>query len=89
MKKMILVEQRVFSNLVKLVCKVNKKLDYLMEMPEYNKDWLTIKEVETQFSLSRKMLEGYKKRGLKFNQKTPNGKILIRKSDLEKFIIKK
>ena len=49
MEKMILVEQRVISKLVKLVCKVNKKLDYLMEMPEYSKDWLTVKEVETHF----------------------------------------
>ena len=89
MEKMILVEQRVFSKLVKLACKVNKKLDYLMEMPEYNKDWLTVKEVEKHFSLSRKMLEGFKKQGLKFSQKKPNGKILIRKSDLEKFITKK
>jgi hypothetical protein len=89
MKKMILVDQRVYNNLLKFVFKANKKLDYLMEMPEYNKDWLTIKEVETQFSLSRKMLEGYKKQGLKFSQKKPNGKILIRKSDLEKFITKK
>lgn len=89
MEKMILVEQRVYSSLLKFVFKANKKLDYLMEMPEYNKDWLTVKEIETQFSLSRKMLEGYKKRGLKFNQKNPNGKILIRRSDLEKLITKK
>ena len=89
MNKMILVEQSVFNNLLKFVFKANKKLDDLLEMPEYNKDWLTVKEVEVVFGLSRKMLMPYKKRGVKFNQKTKNGKILIKKSELEKLIVKK
>lgn len=89
MNKMILVEQKVFNNLLKFVFKANKKLDDLIEMPEYNKDWLTVKEVYDVFGLSRKMLQGYKKRGLKFNQKIINGKILIKRSELEKLIVKK
>jgi len=85
----ILIEKRVYSNLVKLAIRTNKLLTEFSERPEYNKEWLSISDIETEFGLSRKIIDGFRKKGLKSNQKTANGKILIRRSDLEKFIIKK
>lgn len=89
MSKMIMIEKRVFSNLVKLAIRMDKLLTEFSERPEYNKDWLSISDIVTEFGLSRKIIDGYRKKGLKSTQKTPNGKILIRRSDLVKFIIKK
>lgn len=89
MSKMIMVEKRVYSNLVKLAIETRKVLKDLSNRPEYNKEWLSISDIETEFGLSRKIIDGFRKKGLKSNQKTANGKILIRRSDLEKFIVKK
>lgn len=89
METKILIEKRVYSNLVKLAIRTNKLLTEFSERPEYNKEWLSISDIETEFGLSRKIIDGFRKKGLKSNQKTANGKILIRRSDLEKFIIKK
>lgn len=89
MSKMIMIDQRVISTLLKQIIKINKRLTDLSERPEYNKDYLSISDIETEFGLSRKIIDGYRKKGLKYTQKTPNGKILIMRSDLEKFIAKK
>ena len=96
MSKMIMIHERVLSTLLKELIKtkkslieIEKTLKDLSNRPEYNKDWLSISDIETQFGLSRKIIDGLRKKGLKSTQKTPNGKILIRRRDLEKFIIKK
>lgn len=89
MSTKILIDQRVYSNLVKCIIDTRKLLLDLSNRTEFNKEWLSISEIESVFGLSRKMIDGYRKRGLKINQKNPNGKILIRRSDLEKFIQKK
>lgn len=86
---MIMIDDKVYSNLVKLAIRTNKLLTEFSERPEFNKDWLSISDIETEYGLSRKIIDGYRKKGLKSNQKKANGKILIRKSDLEKFIVKK
>ena len=89
MNTKILVERRAYSNLIKLAIETRKLLLDYSNRPEFNKEWLSISDIETEFGLSRKIIDGYRKRGLKSNQKKANGKILIRRSELEKFINKK
>lgn len=85
----IIIEKRTYSNLVKLVIETRKLLLELSERPEFNKEWMSITDVESEFGLTRKVIGGYRDRGLKVNQKKVGGKILIRRNDLEKFILKK
>lgn len=89
MERKIIIEKRTYSNLVKLAIQTRKLLIELSERPEYNKEWLSITEVESEFGLTRKIIGGYRARGLKVNQKKVGGKILIKRTDLEKFILKK
>lgn len=89
MSAKIMIERRVYSNLVKLAIETRKLLTDLSERPEFNKEWLSIADIDTEFGLSRKIIDGFRKKGLKSNQKKVNGKILIRRTDLEKFLTKK
>ncbi|MFN3967754.1 hypothetical protein [Flavobacterium sp.] len=89
MKTKIIVERRVYSNLVKFVVETRKLLTDLSERPEFTKEWLSVADIKTEFGLSRKIIDGFRKKGLKVNQKTVSGKILIRRRELEKFITKK
>lgn len=89
MKTKIMVEKRVYSNLVKFVIETRKLLLDISERTEFAKEWLSISDIENEFGLSRKVIDGFRKKGLKSSQKTANGKILIRRSELEKFITKK
>ncbi|KAF2336158.1 hypothetical protein [Flavobacterium daemonense] len=85
----ILIDKKVYSNLVKCVIETRRLLLELSDRPEFNKEWLSIHDIETEFGLSRKIIDSYRKKGLKTNQRNRNGKILIRRNDLEKFILKK
>jgi hypothetical protein len=89
MSTTIIVDKKVYSNLVKLVIETRKLLTGLSDRPEYNKEWLSISDVENEYGISRKIIDGFRKKGLKDNQKIANGKILIRRSELEKFLTKK
>ena len=89
MSEKILIEKRVYSNLVKLVIETRKLLSEISERPELNREWLSMNDIETEYKLSRKIIDSYRGKGLKYHQKVPNGKILVRKSELDKFIAKK
>ncbi len=71
------------------VIETRKLLLDISERTEFSKEWLTISDIDLEFGLSRKVIDGFRKKGLKSNQKTANGKILIRRTELEKFITKK
>ena len=89
MSTTIIVDKKIYSNLVKLVIETRKLLTDLSDRPEFNKEWLSISDVENEYGISRKIIDGFRKKGLKDNQKIANGKILIRRSELEKFLTKK
>jgi hypothetical protein len=89
MNTKILVEKRVYSNLVKFVIETRKLLLDISERPEFAKEWLSVKDLETEFGITRKVFEGYRKNGLKVIQKKQNGGIKIRRCELEKFLTKK
>lgn len=96
MKTKILVEKRVYGNLIKLAFETRKmlrelseKLEIDIQKPEFEKEWLSIKEIETEFGLSRKRIMKFEKEGLKLIRKTRNGGIIIRRTELIKFLTKK
>ena len=89
MSTKIMVEKRVYSNLVKLAIQTRKLLMDISERPEFNKEWLSINDIETEYKLSRKIIDSFRRKGLKFHQKVPNGKILVKRRELEKYLEKK
>ena len=96
MKTKILVEKRVYGNLIKLAFETRKmlrelseKLEIDIQKPEFEKEWLSIKEIEAEFGLSRKKNMNFEKEGLELIRKTRNGSIIIRRTKLIKFLTKK
>lgn len=89
MNTKIMVERRVYSNLVKFVIETRKLLLDISERPEFAIQWLSVKDLEIEFGITRKVFDGYRKKGLKVIQKKQNGGILIRRCELEKFLTKK
>lgn len=96
MENQILINRSVYSNLVKIVISTNKLLKKLEERtntdiqkPNFEKEWLSIEEVSNEFGLSRKIVMGYEKKGMKIIRKKVNGRIIIRRSELVKFLTKK
>ena len=96
MKTKILVEKRVYGNLIKLAFETRKmlrelseKLEIDIQKPEFEKEWLSIKDIEAEFGLSRKKIMKFEKEGLELIRKTRNGGIIIRRTELIKFLTKK
>jgi hypothetical protein len=96
MENKILINQSVYSNLVKTVISTNKLLKKLeertntyIEKPDFEKEWLTIKEIDDEFNISRRRIMKFEKDGLKIIRKVRGGGIIIRRSELIKFLTKK
>ncbi len=53
------------------------------------KELLTKKEVAAEFNLSERTIDRYRNNGLKYVQKSRNGKVLFKRKDLEKFFNEK
>ena len=79
--------------LAKYVILENKKLNkriknlekIILEINSF-KDVLTPKEIELEYGFSRKTLDRYRLDGLKVIQPKRNGKILIKRTEIEKFL---
>ncbi|WP_336129418.1 hypothetical protein [Mesoflavibacter sp. CH_XMU1422-2] len=65
-----------------------KKLKALQKLIEENKqkDWLTVNEVIEDFNISRKTFDRLREKGLKVSQPKRNGKILVERNELAKFL---
>lgn len=86
MENQILINRSVYSNLVKTIIRTKKLIERLEDRPKIDKEWLSIEEVTKEYNLSRKVINSYRNKGLKVSQKIANGKILISRNELEKFI---
>lgn len=86
MKNQILINRSVYSNLVKTIILTKKLLERIEDRQNIDKEWLTIEEVTKEYNLSRKVINSYRNKGLKVSQKIANGKILVSRNELEKFI---
>lgn len=89
MENQILINRSVYSNLVKTVIRINKVLEKLEEKPDFEKEWLTIKEIDDEFNISRRRIMKFEKDGLKIIRKVRGGGIIIKRSELVKFLTKK
>lgn len=65
-----------------------KKLKALQKLIEESqqKDWLTVNEVIEDFNISRKTFDRLRVKGLKVSQPKRNGKILVERNELVKFL---
>ncbi|MFD2601762.1 hypothetical protein [Flavobacterium suzhouense] len=92
----VYVNAKVLSAVLKTNLRVEKSnaelkelLSELIDRPGLAKENLTVKQVSDEYGISRKQLDGFRKKGLKVIQKTPNGTIWVKRSELDKFLIKK
>lgn len=84
---------KVDLNLTKFVIVENQKLkkrikkleEILFEMSNF-REVLTPNEIELEYGISRKTLSRYRNEGLKFIQPKRNGKILVKRTEIEKFL---
>ncbi|WP_028122348.1 helix-turn-helix transcriptional regulator [Epilithonimonas tenax] len=68
--------------------KLKNRIIKLEKVLVENKEILTVKEVEEKYGISRSTIDRYRKKGLKTNQPTKNGKVYINVSELQKFLKK-
>lgn len=65
--------------------KLKKMEKKLLEIEKKN-EWITVKEIEEEYSISRKTLDRMREKGLKVSQPSRNGKILVNRKELELFL---
>lgn len=85
-------EDRRFKLLLKKYISQQKRIKELEEIirqvqniPE-KKEYLTKKEVSEEFNISERTLDRYRVEGLKYIQKTRNGKVLFHRKDIEEYL---
>lgn len=83
------VSAKVLGAVLKSNLQLKKLIAELLERPEYNKDWLTVKDLKDEYGISEKIFRSYRDKGLKVTQKVANGKRLVKRSEIEKFLMKK
>ena len=77
--KFVIVENHKLKKRIKNLEKM------LIELSNF-KEFLTPKEVELEYRICRKTLSRYRNEGLKVVQAKRNGKILVKRTELEKFL---
>lgn len=77
--KFVIVENQ------KLKKRIKKLEEILFEMSNF-REVLTPNEIELEYGISRKTLSRYRNEGLKFIQPKRNGKILVKRTEIEKFL---
>lgn len=88
MDKKIEVNEKVLGALLKSHLKLEKLVFELLKRPEYNKDWLTPKEVKEEFGIGEKEFRKFKSMGLEVIQKGANCARRVQRSELERFLLK-
>ncbi|MFL9837103.1 hypothetical protein ABS768_06300 [Flavobacterium sp. ST-75] len=83
------VSAKVLGALLKSHLRLEKLVAELLELPEYNKDWLTPKDLEEEFKIGEKQLRKFRGMGLPVVQKGVNCARRIKRSEIEKFLMKK
>ena len=62
-----------------------KKLENVLE-EKHLQETITVEEVCKSYNISRSTFDRYRKLGLKVSQSGRNGKIMVKKSDVEKYL---
>ena len=85
MKRDLKLAKFVIAENKKLKKRIKKIEEILFEMSNF-REVLTPKEIELEYGISRKTLSRYRNEGLKFIQPKRNGKILVKRTEIEKFL---
>ena len=89
MKNDFIGTRMVLGAVLKTNLELKKLLAELLERPDFNKNWLTAKDLKDEFGISEKLLTSYRLKGLKVIQKVPNGKRFVTRSELDRFLLKR
>lgn len=81
----LLKERETFRSNEKLLLELRKEMD---KNPEFGTGWMTTKELFANYKIKWKTFNNWRRDGLKVKQDNPNSKILIKKSEVEKFLNK-
>lgn len=87
--KKIEVSAKVLGAVLKSNLELRKLVAELLERPGLAKEHLTVRELMKEYGISRKVFDGFRKKGLKVIQKSPNGTIWVKRSEIDKFLMKK
>ena len=85
MKRDLKLAKFVIAENKKLKKRIKKIEEILFEMSNF-REVLTPKEIELEYGISRKTLSRYRSEGLKLIQPKRNGKILEKRTEIEKFL---
>jgi hypothetical protein len=85
MKRDLKLAKFVIAENKKLKKRIKKIEEILFEMSNF-REVLTPKEIELEYGISRKTLSRYRSEGLKLIQPKRNGKILAKRTEIEKFL---
>lgn len=88
MDEKIEVNKKVLGALLKSHLKLQKLVAELLERPEYNKDWLSAKDLEEEFGIREKEFRKFRSMGLNVIQKGANCTRRVQRSELERFLLK-
>lgn len=81
----LLREREAFRTNEKLLLQLKEEMN---KSPEFGTGWLTTKELFKSYKIGWKKFYKWREKGLKVHQPKPNDKILIKKTDVEKFLNK-
>ena len=84
MKRDLKLAKFVIAENKKLKKRIKKIEEILFELSNF-REVLTPKEIELEYGISRKTLSRYRSEGLKLIQPKRNGKILVKRTEIEKF----
>lgn len=59
-----------------------RQIEQLAKEKQHPKSWLTVKEIQEQFDISRKTFDRLREKGLKVSQVKRNGKILVERNEI-------
>lgn len=85
MKRDLKLAKFVIAENKKLKKRIKKIEEILFELSNF-REVLTPKEIELEYGISRKTLSRYRSEGLKLIQPKRNGKILAKRTEIEKFL---
>lgn len=81
----LLKEREIFRNNEKLLLQLQEEIN---KSPEFGTGWLTTKEVFKNYKIKWKKFNSWREKGLKVHQPNPNDKILVKKTEIDKFLTK-
>lgn len=81
----LLKEREAFRTNEKLLIQLKEEMN---KSPEFGTGWLTTKEIFKNYDINWKIFNQWKANGLPYSQVRPNCTIRVKKTEIDKFLIK-